>query len=672
MAEYGPPNAAWQSTHRGGQVALKKIFEPIMIGKVEIPNRVVRTAHGTHLARDAFDEDSIAYHAARAKGGCGLTIIEAASVHSSSENTLFNRDDRVIPGFQALMKAVRPYGMRVFEQLFHGGHHTFGEGRRPPWSASTIPSPAVGAVPIPMGEPEIAEIVECFAQAARRCREGGLDGVEIHAAHGYLVHQFLSPLTNRRSDRYGGSLENRMRFLLEILRAVRKAVGADYVVGVRLSASQAPGSIAETELIEVRNALIAGRLIDFLDVSIGDYYRMDTMVSAMPSPTGYELPSSGQLTAGVDLPRIVSGRVRTLEDAEQILRDGAADLVSLVRAQIADPELVRKTRDGRSDEVRPCIGCNQGCIGGLIRDMRLGCAVNPAVGFERTLAEDLITKSSAPRKLLVVGGGPAGMEAARVGALLGHKVVLAEANSRLGGAVNAAKRSPAYLGVGDIVNWQEREIYRLGVEVRLGTYLEAEGVLAERADAVIVATGSMPRMDGVQFGIPAQPASGVNLPHVVSSIDLLLGPGRDLGRSALVLDDTGHFEALAAAEWLIAKGVAVTFVTRFGTITPYVETTLRTVPALERLYKGDFTLLTRHQLLEIRAGSARVRPTQSERIVEVAADTVVLVTPNEPLRSLYDELRDRQSNIVLVGDALAPRDLQVAIGEGHRATRALL
>jgi 2,4-dienoyl-CoA reductase-like NADH-dependent reductase (Old Yellow Enzyme family) len=652
-------------------MALKAVFEPITIGKVEIPNRIVRAAHGTHLARHAFDADSIAYHTARAKGGCGLTIIEAASVHASSENTLFNVDDRVIPGFEALMKSVRPYGMRVFEQLFHGGHQTFGEGRRPPWSPSTIPSPILGAVPVPMGEPEIEEIIGCFASAARRCRDGGLDGVEIHAAHGYLIHQFLSPLTNQRQDRWGGSLENRMRFLQEILRAVRKAVGPDYVVGIRVSASAAVGSLHEPEIRQVTKALLDENLIDYFNASLGDYYRMDSMVGGMQSPSGYELPSSAQLTEGVTVPRIVSGRIRTLEEAEQVLREGVADLVSMVRAQIADPDLVRKTREGRVDEVRPCIACNQGCIGGLMRDMRLGCLVNPAVGFEAALAEDLIVRTAAPKKILIVGGGPAGMEAARVGALMGHKIALAEAGPQLGGAIQAARRAPKLHTIGDIIDWQEREIYRLGVQIRLSTLMDADAVLAEDADMVLVATGSQPRMDGVQFGAPGLPTPGYDMPHVLSSHDLLLGPPRDFGGSAVVLDDTGHYEAIAAAEFLIAKGVAVTLVTRFPSITPYVDTTMRTVPALERLYQGDFTILTRHRIVAIEPGRVTVQPFQSEKPSQFAADAVVLITPNAPMRSLYDELRQHHKNIGLIGDALAPRDLQAAIAEGHRTMRAV-
>ena len=653
-------------------MALTRIFEPIQIRNVTIPNRIVRAAHGTHLARHAFDEASIAYHVARAKGGCGLTIIEAASVHHSSENTLFNVDDRVIPGFEAMMKAVRPYGMKIFEQLFHGGHQTFGEGRRPPWSASTVPSPILGAVPVPMGEPEIEEIIGCFASAAKRCRDGGLDGVEIHAAHGYLIHQFLSPITNQREDRWGGSLENRMRFLQEILRETRKAVGPDYVIGVRISASTAVGGLHEPEIKQVTQALLAEHLIDYFNASYGDYYRMDSMVGGMQQPTGYELPSSGQLTDNVTVPRIVSGRIRTLEEAEQVLREGTADLISMVRAQIADPELVRKTREGRVDEVRPCIACNQGCIGGLIRDARLGCLVNPAVGFETTLAEDLIVKAATPKKVLVVGGGPSGMESARVAALMGHKVVLAEASPKLGGQINAARRAPRLHTIGDFVDWQEREIYRLGVDVRLGSYLDADAVLAEDADLVIVSTGSQPRMDGVQFGEPGIPLPGHDLPHVLSSHDLLLGVPRDFGKSAVVLDDTGHYEAIAACEFLISKGVAVTYVTRLPSMTPYVDTTMRTVPALERLYQGDFTILIRHRLVAIEPGVTTVQPFQSQKPSKIPADTVVMITPNAPMRSLYDELRQHHRNIALVGDALAPRDLQAAIAEGHRTMRAFV
>src|SRR5262249_39167944 len=319
-------------------------------------------------------------------------------------------------------------------------------------------------------------------------------------------------------------------------------------------------------------------------------------------------------------------------EVEGVLREGQADLVSMVRAHIADPALVRKTREGRVDEVRPCLGCNQGCLGGMARTGMLGCTVNPAIGFEATLSEDLITRVDQPKKVLIVGGGPAGMEAARVAALRGHRVVLAEASADLGGAINVATRAPRLAGLGDAPDWVQREVYRLGGEVRLGTFMDADDVRAERADHVILATGSIPRVDGVQLANPGEPARGVAQPHVVSSVELLTDAQRVPGTHALVLDDVGHYEALAAAEYLVGKGVAVTFVTRHSSFAPAVETFNRVAPALERLYRGEFEVLTRHFLVEVRAGECVVRPLESMKTRVVRADTVVLVTPNEPLR----------------------------------------
>jgi 2,4-dienoyl-CoA reductase-like NADH-dependent reductase (Old Yellow Enzyme family) len=283
---------------------LSRVFEPIRINQLELPNRVARTAHSTHYSYATVTDDFIAYHAARARGGCGLSILEAASVHPSSMLVGINWD---VDGYRRLMAAIRPHGMRVFQQLWHAGHHVPGRDGVA-WGPSDVPSPW-GHVPVPMRQAQIDEIVQAFAEGAARCREGGLDGVEIHGAHGYLFHQFLSPLTNRRSDDYGGSLENRMRLLVRTLEAVRAAVGEDYPVGVRLSASQAPGSIGEDEQIEIVSVLEGRGLIDFLDVSYGDYYRMLTMNDAMDKPAGYELPSSARIAAAAGrVPRIVTGR----------------------------------------------------------------------------------------------------------------------------------------------------------------------------------------------------------------------------------------------------------------------------------------------------------------------------------------------------------------------------
>jgi hypothetical protein len=447
-----------------------------------------------------------------------------------------------------------------------------------------------------------------------------------------LPQQFLSPFYNDRTDQWGGPFENRIRFLLEVLRAIRAAVGRDLAISVRLAASDMPGGIDIADNQKVLRALEAEGLIDMVNVSRGDYYRMDTMVGAMQNPTGYEVPSSGEIASLASVPRLLAGRYRTLDDAEQLLRSGAADLISMVRAQIADPDLVNKTRAGKALDVRPCIGCNQQRRGG-----RFGCAVNPAAGVEASYDEDFITPASSPQKVLVVGGGPGGMEAARIAAIKGHKVVLCEASAELGGMLNVARRAPHSAGFGDIATWLEAEIYRLGVDVRLNTYVEPEDIMAEAADHVIIATGSLPRMDAQQHSFPSHAVPGTDQSHVVSVIDVLRQP-RDWGQTAVVLDTVGDYEGLAAVEALLAKGMAVRLVTPSAAIGDKNE---RTWPAYERFIQmGGFEEVTRHHLVEIRQGDVLVRPhlgaPQLTRVIP--ADVVVLVTPNQPLRALFEAL----------------------------------
>jgi 2,4-dienoyl-CoA reductase-like NADH-dependent reductase (Old Yellow Enzyme family) len=648
----------------------KLVFEPIKIGTLEIPNRIVRAAH-TFSGDAAVTDTMIQYHVARARGGVGLSLLDAASVHESSHLTLRVSDDSVIEPYTRLMSAVRPFGMRVFQQLWHGGHHHYGLKGRIPWAPSTIPSPLSGLIGVRMGTAEIDEIVAAFAAAARRCKQGGLDGVEIHGAHGYLIHQFLSMHTNDRTDEYGGAIECRMRFLQEVLRAVRSATGSDFPVGVRLSVSTVAGGVTPADLIAVARALERENLIDYLSTSMGDHYEANRSSAAMDAPTGYELESSAQITSAVKIPRIVAGRYRTLEEAEQTLREGIADLVSLVRQNIADPDLVRKTREGRPEDVRPCIACNQGCVGGIIREGKLGCAVNPAVGAEATLSEHLITRATRPRKVVIVGGGPAGMEAARVAATAGHRVILFEAGAQLGGKLQIAKRAPGLQTIGDIADWLERQVYQLGVDVRTGSYVEAPDILAETPDVVIVATGAMARMNGQQIADPARVLTGFDLPHVLSSVDLMTRPPALSGTSCLILDDTGHYEAIAVADFLSERGLAVNYVTRLPSMAPALKPLGRVDPALRRLNQRTFRLFARHYLTAIRPGECTVRLLQSDKTEVVPADLVVLVTPDEPLRELYQPLQGVVQQLSIVGDANMPRELQAAVREGHLAARAI-
>ena len=650
-------------------MALEKIFSPLRIGPVELSHRVVRTAHGTGLGRHGISEAFIAFHTARAKGGCALTILEAGTVHPSSTLDFPLHNEGIVEGYQALMASINPYGMKVFQQLWHGGN-LYPPTKGSQWAVSTVPG-YFGLVGEPMREAQIRELIDAYVQCAIRARDGGLHGVEIHAGHGYIVSQFLSTYYNTRTDHWGGDLDGRMRFLLETLRAVRAAVGGQIAIGIRLAASEAPGGVSEADNRYVLEAVQREQLIDYVNVSKGDYFRCDTFVGGMHNPAGYELSSARQTLVAATVPRLVTGRFRTLEEAEQVLRDNEADLVALVRPQIADPELVNKTRAGKVDQIRPCIACNQGCIGGSVREGVIGCLVNACAARETVISEDTIAVAETPLKVLIVGGGPAGMEAARVYALQGHKVVLAEASPDLGGAINLAKRAPKLHTLGDIAYWLEQEVYRLGVEIRLNTYMDADDVRAEGADVVVFATGAQPRMDGFQLDDPGEPTLGTQQAHVLSSHDVMSGNVKVLGKTALVYDSVGHFEALAVCEYLMSKGLDVKLLTPQATMTPYVNTTLRTEPALERLYQGgEFEVLTRYRLIEITRDSAIVRPAQagSNKNRSVPADTVVLISPNEPSRALYDELRD-ELTCHLIGDARSPRDVQVAIAEGHRVAR---
>lgn len=656
-------------------MAFTHVDKPIRLGNLEVKNRTFRPAHGTGIGWGTMNEALIAYHEQRARGGVGLIISEVGSVHPSTPLNLNLYNHEIEGGMRKLVDRIKPHGTRLFQQLWHAGHHLGGYDGSPPWSASDIPNLELGTVPTPMTKGMIDEIVGAYADCARRMEQYGFDGVDVHCAHGYLPAQFFSPNTNKREDEYGGSFENRMRFILEVMAAIRGAVSKDFVVGVRVGADLVVGGVGVEDSLRLAKTLEAKGLIDYLNLSLGSYHRNDKMIGGMNEPVGYELPQSVPITRNMKLPTLVTGRFRTLEEMDQVIRNGDADMVGLVRATIADPDLVTKNLAGKADRVRPCIACNQACVTNQVFGLPIECAVNAGAGHELERGDHMLKPAPETRNILVIGGGPAGLEAARVAAIRGHKVTLKEANSHLGGSMRAAAKAPTRHAMIDIVVWLEEEVYRLGVDVQLGTYVDADDVLAMGADAVIVATGAVERMDGIQACHLGEPISGVERRGVISSTELFMMTPANLGRTAVVIDDVGHYEGLGAAEFLINQGLEVTYVTPKREIAPLARPTLMVDPYLQRMKGRPFRHMTRTRGIAIEESRVVVGPvyledkTQDTTVLE--ADTVVLVSSNRQNREVYDGLVGRVTSLHIVGDANSPRFLQTAIREGHLAGAAV-
>jgi 2,4-dienoyl-CoA reductase-like NADH-dependent reductase (Old Yellow Enzyme family)/thioredoxin reductase len=655
---------------------VERIYEPIDIKGVHLPNRICRPGHGTFLGNQgAVSDELVAYHRERAKDGVGLLFLDLATVHPSSDmHSLRSWDDSIIDGYRKVTDAVHAHGTKMFHQIVHGGFHwPTGDGS-PPWSASVTVSPLLGIPSIAMTKDQIDVVVEGFARAARRAELGGLDGVEVHAGHGYLITAFLSPLTNRRTDSYGGDLAGRSRLFFEVLRAVRAAVSEEFVVGIRISDDFLPGGLTAQECAVLVAQAEDEDLIDYVNGSQGTYYTFANFAPPMGTPVGALLPSAGPIVAVArNIPRIVCGRFHTLDDAEQVLVDGIADMVGMVRPFIAEPRILHKTRAGRAGEIRPCLACNEGCIGGLFSPMaRIGCVVNPAVGYEDTMSEDLITSASSPRKVVVVGGGPAGMEAGRVAALCGHDVVLLEAASRLGGQELLARRVARMASVGNYLDWHERELNRLHVKVSTSTRADVDTVLGEHPDVVIIATGGVETQHRTPVVAPGERID-VDPDVRVHGVAEVLGSDADLGGQAyLVFDDTGGYEPVAAADHLLCRGASVTFVTRREKMAAGLGLVGRSEPVLQDFYRtGRFALHTNAIVTGVGPDTATVRRLGDTTTFTVPISAAMLIGPRRPLTELATALRERLPDVRVVGDALSPRNLQSAIHEAHRAARTI-
>jgi 2,4-dienoyl-CoA reductase-like NADH-dependent reductase (Old Yellow Enzyme family) len=646
------------------------LFSPLEVGPLTLKNRIVRSAHGTLMTGERL----IAYHEARAAGGVALSTLEATGVHRNAPSLIPLHSDDCIAFYREISARMRPYGMAILQQIYHPGSATRPKKAATQVSASAIPNPMVGGIPNEMTVAEIEEMVEAFAAAAVRCREGRLDGIDLHASSGYLIEQFLSPANNIREDRYGGSLENRMRFLMEIVEAIRAAVGNDWCVGIRLPNEEyIPGGLTPDDIATI--AAIVEPYVDYVSLHMGSYWRFYKLLAPMDEPLANEMASNAPITAGLTKPTMVVGRIMTLDDAERIVADGAGDMISMVRALIADPELVNKSQRGEAHLVRPCIGSNVGCVGQLMSSGVLSCVVNVSAAQETAVSFEPTGPAPERKRVLVVGGGPAGLEAARTAALRGHEVHLYEATRRLGGQVAIAATAPHRSDIGAITEWLTSEVERLGVHIRLSTLVDPDVVADLAPDEIVLATGVSPRRDGFQLSTPVTPVPGHDLPHVYTSWDVFGFGGRaTLQGQAVVYDDTGTFEAISVADTLLEAGLAVTMVGRLdaiGATLPYPPATV--AAAKERLMSGAFDFIGGHHLLEIRADAVDIGVPFTSRLRTIPAETVVIVTYGHPNRELGEHLLAEPGSwsVHRIGDVTGTNGILPAIHQAAAVSRTI-
>jgi 2,4-dienoyl-CoA reductase-like NADH-dependent reductase (Old Yellow Enzyme family)/thioredoxin reductase len=644
--------------------AFPHLFSELTLRRLTLRNRIVSTGHHTHLAEGLPSERLIAYHEARAKGGAGLIISEIAAVHPTglfSGNLLVVTGPECVAPYQRLAEACHRHGAKVFAQLFHPGREILAtrDGTIPvAYAPSPVPNERFRIMPRPMSTALIAEVVAGYGRAAGLLRRAGLDGVEIVASHGYLPAQFLNPRVNLRDDAYGGDFDNRLRFLRQVIVAVRAAAG-ETVVGLRVSASEEdPNGLTAEEVLAACVALDGDGGLDYFNVTAGTSASLGGAIHISP-PMGlaaaYTAHYGGAIRAKVSKPVLLAGRITQPQVAEQILARGEADLCGMTRALICDPEMPHKAAAGRRDDIRACIACNQACIGHSHKGFAISCIQHPESGREREFAARV--PAERPRRVLVAGGGPAGMKAAAVAAERGHEVTLYEAAPRLGGQALLAQLLPGRAEFGGIVTNLARELELAGARVVTGTRVTAELVARAAPEVVILASGARPYRPEIP---------GAEEARVVTAWQVLAGEV-EVGRSVVIADSACDWIGLGLAEMLTLAGSRVRLCVNGALPGEALQQYTRS-HSLGRIHKLGVETLTQLRLFGVDADTVYFQHiTSGEPLFCEETDTLVLSLGHSAASELEDALQDFAGEVIAIGDCLSPRTAEEAVLDGLRA-----
>ena len=669
------------------------LLQPFQLKHLTLKNRILSTSHETSYAEDARPKLRYQlYHEEKAKGGIALTMFGGSSNIAPDSPAAFGQiyvgDDSIIPYFQQMVERIHPYGTALMCQITHMGRRTFWNTEHwlPTIAPSCVREPAHRSFPKEMEISDIKRVVKAYGAAARRCREGGLDGIEIEA-YGHLLDSFWTPLVNRRADQYGGSLENRMRFSHEVLEEIRKQVGGDFIVGIRMSGDETvEGGLTHRECIQIARILVATGMLDFISIIKG-YISTDEALSHvipnMGTPSAPHLELAAAIKAEFALPIFHAARIADVATARYAISEGLIDMVGMTRAHMTDPHIVSKIERGEEDQIRPCVGAGY-CLDRMYEGREALCIHNPATGREETMPHVIPRAEGDPRKVVVVGAGPAGLEAARVCADRGHRVVLFEANRVPGGQVQLAARVLRRKDIIGITDWLYQQIKRSGVDVRFNCYAQAGDILAEDPDVVIIATGGQPNATFLQ--------EGANL--VVTSWDILCGNAQPAA-DVLLFDDNGQHQGVSCAEFIAAKGSKLEIVSPDRMIAQEIGGT--NYPAyFQVFYDKGVTMTLNHRLTTVRHQGDKLAASlyneYNKSTVERTVDQVVVEHGTLPVNELYFELKAGSSNLgevalealiagrpqilvnnpegtyqlFRVGDAIASRNIHAAIYDSLR------